>query len=73
MEGEKGRVCVTGAGGFIGSWVVKRLLQEGYMVHGTVREPGEVVDSVSSCNTSFVSLWFLLHPLSSHLLQEKFR
>ena len=40
MEGEKGRVCVTGAGGFIGSWVVKLLLSKGYMVHGTVREPG---------------------------------
>ena len=30
-------VCVTGAGGFIGSWVVKRLLENGYYVHGTVR------------------------------------
>ncbi|RWR72748.1 Cinnamoyl-CoA reductase 2 [Cinnamomum micranthum f. kanehirae] len=41
MEGERGRVCVTGAGGFIGSWVVKLLLSEGYMVHGTVREPDD--------------------------------
>ncbi|KAH0450861.1 hypothetical protein IEQ34_021553 [Dendrobium chrysotoxum] len=30
------RVCVTGAGGFIGSWLVKLLLSEGYNVHGTV-------------------------------------
>ncbi|XP_019054808.1 PREDICTED: cinnamoyl-CoA reductase 1-like isoform X2 [Nelumbo nucifera] len=37
---EKGRVCVTGAGGFLGSWVVKFLLSRGYEVHGTVRDPG---------------------------------
>lgn len=43
MEGEKGRVCVTGAGGFLGSWVVKLLLQEGYMVHGTGRDPGSLL------------------------------
>lgn len=36
----KGKVCVTGAGGFIGSWVVKLLLSRDYIVHGTVREPG---------------------------------
>lgn len=35
---EKGRkVCVTGAGGFIASWVVKLLLSKDYVVHGTVR------------------------------------
>ncbi|XP_006644074.2 cinnamoyl-CoA reductase 1-like [Oryza brachyantha] len=32
-------VCVTGAGGFIGSWLVKELLQRGYVVRGTVRDP----------------------------------
>nr|XP_051196522.1 cinnamoyl-CoA reductase 1-like [Lolium perenne] len=31
-------VCVTGAGGFIGSWVVKLLLLRGYSVRGTVRD-----------------------------------
>ncbi|KAM0942356.1 putative cinnamoyl-CoA reductase [Dioscorea sansibarensis] len=30
-------VCVTGAGGFIGSWLVKILLLKGYNVRGTVR------------------------------------
>lgn len=34
-------VCVTGAGGFIASWLVKLLLEKGYAVHGTVRNPGE--------------------------------
>ncbi|XP_071700874.1 cinnamoyl-CoA reductase 1-like [Rutidosis leptorrhynchoides] len=33
------RVCVTGAGGYIASWVVKLFLSKGYMVHGTVRDP----------------------------------
>ncbi|KAH0450655.1 hypothetical protein IEQ34_021347 [Dendrobium chrysotoxum] len=33
------RVCVTGAGGFIASWLVKLLLSKGYKVHGTVRDP----------------------------------
>ncbi|KAI3730286.1 hypothetical protein L1987_61455 [Smallanthus sonchifolius] len=40
MAAEKGRiVCVTGAGGFIGSWLVKHLLSKNYTVHGTVRNP----------------------------------
>lgn len=32
-------MCVTGASGFVASWLVKRLLQRGYHVRGTVREP----------------------------------
>nr|AZM32567.1 cinnamoyl CoA reductase [Asarum sieboldii] len=32
-------VCVTGAGGFIASWMVKLLLERGYNVKGTVRNP----------------------------------
>ena len=35
------KVLVTGAGGFIASWVVKRLLKEGIEVHGTVRSTGK--------------------------------
>ncbi|XP_042438074.1 cinnamoyl-CoA reductase 1-like [Zingiber officinale] len=35
------RVCVTGAGGFIASWLVKLLLSKGYIVHGTVRDLGD--------------------------------
>ncbi|AEC08858.1 putative cinnamoyl-CoA reductase [Arabidopsis thaliana] len=37
---QKGKVCVTGAGGFLGSWVVNHLLSRDYFVHGTVRDPG---------------------------------
>ncbi|RRT55558.1 hypothetical protein B296_00029910 [Ensete ventricosum] len=37
--GEKGMVCVTGAAGFVGSWLVMRLLEHGYTVKATVRDP----------------------------------
>ena len=34
---QQGKVLVTGANGFVAMWVVKRLLEEGYSVRGTVR------------------------------------
>ncbi|XVF42892.1 hypothetical protein PTKIN_Ptkin01aG0402300 [Pterospermum kingtungense] len=37
-ETEK-KVCVTGASGYIASWLVKLLLQHGYTVNATVRDP----------------------------------
>ncbi|XP_051146218.1 vestitone reductase-like [Andrographis paniculata] len=33
----KGRVCVTGGTGFLGSWTIKKLLEDGYTVNATVR------------------------------------
>jgi vestitone reductase len=43
MEEGKGRVCVTGGTGFIGSWIIKRLLEDGYTVNTTVRSnPGNL-------------------------------
>ncbi|KAI9079893.1 hypothetical protein K1719_038139 [Acacia pycnantha] len=41
MEVDKGPVCVTGGNGFIGSWLVMRLLQQGYSVRTTVRSNPE--------------------------------
>ncbi|GAB4828474.1 hypothetical protein Ancab_035471 [Ancistrocladus abbreviatus] len=40
---EKGKrvVCVTGAGGYVASWLVKLLLSQNYVVHGTVRDPSD--------------------------------
>ncbi|KAK9667095.1 hypothetical protein RND81_14G232800 [Saponaria officinalis] len=35
------KVCVTGASGFLASWIVKRLLLSGYFVVGTVRDPSD--------------------------------
>eukprot|EP01018_Ginkgo_biloba_P010205 Gb_24242 [translate_table: standard] len=46
----KGRVCVTGAGGYIGSWLVKTLLDNGYTVHATLRDPGN--KEKASCITA---------------------
>ncbi|KAL2332343.1 hypothetical protein Fmac_019924 [Flemingia macrophylla] len=36
----RGKVCVTGASGFLASWLIKRLLLSGYHVTGTVRDLG---------------------------------
>eukprot|EP00253_Pinus_taeda_P021313 PITA_21313 len=44
-------VCVTGAGGYIGSWLVKTLLENGYTVHATLRDPHN-----PSKNSSLLSL-----------------
>ncbi len=40
-------VCVTGASGFIASWLVKLLLERDYTVRGTIRSPGTSRDFVS--------------------------
>ncbi|GMN43080.1 hypothetical protein TIFTF001_012277 [Ficus carica] len=37
MEGKKGTVCVTGGTGYIGSWLIWRLLDHGYSVRTTIR------------------------------------
>ncbi|XP_076940839.1 phenylacetaldehyde reductase-like [Bidens hawaiensis] len=37
MSGQGKVVCVTGASGYIASWLVKLLLDRGYTVHATVR------------------------------------
>jgi nucleoside-diphosphate-sugar epimerase len=44
------QVAVTGASGFVGSEVVRALLDRGYMVHGTVRDPANSTktDSLAS-------------------------
>jgi hypothetical protein len=42
------RVCVTGSAGFIGSWLVKKLLERGYTVHATLRNTGAQVLSAES-------------------------
>nr|CAP08805.1 dihydroflavonol reductase [Arabidopsis thaliana]CAP08810.1 dihydroflavonol reductase [Arabidopsis thaliana]CAP08826.1 dihydroflavonol reductase [Arabidopsis thaliana] len=42
MVSQKETVCVTGASGFIGSWLVMRLLERGYFVRATVRDPGNL-------------------------------
>ncbi|BBG99190.1 cinnamoyl coa reductase 1 [Prunus dulcis] len=41
VSGRGQTVCVTGAGGFIASWIVKLLLERGYIVRGTLRNPDD--------------------------------
>ncbi|URE38287.1 NmrA-like family [Musa troglodytarum] len=41
MSGGGKVVCVTGASGFIASWLVKLLLQRGYTVRASVRDPAD--------------------------------
>ena len=36
---EEKTVCVTGASGYIASWIVKLLLLRGYTVKASVRDP----------------------------------
>jgi len=43
--------CVTGGGGYIGSWLVKTLLENGHTVHATLRDPEN-----PSKNTCLLSL-----------------
>lgn len=47
----KGPVVVTGASGFLGSWLVMKLLQAGYTVRATVRDPGELICLSFFCRT----------------------
>ncbi|KAL5708084.1 hypothetical protein ACHQM5_018918 [Ranunculus cassubicifolius] len=41
LGAEKKTVCVTGAPGFIASWIVKLLLKRGYTVKGSVHDPND--------------------------------
>ncbi|KAK6239993.1 hypothetical protein QUC31_005462 [Theobroma cacao] len=45
IVGDKGTVCVTVGTGYIGSWLIKVLLEQGYAVHTTIRpDPGNKRD-----------------------------
>ena len=63
---EKERVCITGAGGYIASWVVKLLLSKGFIVHGTVREPCDLLLSLPL----LISISFLGFSCSISLIQN---
>ena len=47
-----GPVAVTGASGYVGSWIVRELMEQGYSVRSCVRDPGdpEKVDHLLAMN-----------------------
>ena len=51
-------VCVTGASGYIASWLVKFLLQRGYTVKASVRDPSPYRSTFLCFFGGF--LWFML-------------
>ncbi|KAF8016377.1 hypothetical protein BT93_H1780 [Corymbia citriodora subsp. variegata] len=42
--------CVTGATGYVGSWLVKSLLRRGHTVHAAVRDPAKSLHLLSTWN-----------------------
>lgn len=63
MTENKTTVLVTGATGYIASWVIKKLLEQGYNVHATVRDLNKTIN--------FQHLLDIAHhtPGSLHLFQ----
>ncbi|KAL2942061.1 Tetraketide alpha-pyrone reductase 1 [Bienertia sinuspersici] len=64
-EAGKKVVCVDGASGYIASWLVKLLLNRGYTVKATVRDPKKV-DHLRSLEGAKERL----HLLPANLLEE---
>lgn len=62
------KVCVTGAGGFVASWLVKLLLSKDYVVHGTVRDPGTFSQFSSPHGTVLMRIQTLFDSCMSGLI-----
>ncbi|KAJ8574465.1 hypothetical protein K7X08_026270 [Anisodus acutangulus] len=61
-------VCLTGASGYIASWLVKFLLQRGYTVKATVRDPND--SKKTDHLTSLDGAKERLHLFKANLLEE---
>ncbi|XP_010905795.1 phenylacetaldehyde reductase isoform X2 [Elaeis guineensis] len=68
MSGRGKVVCVTGASGFIASWLVKLLLQRGYTVHATVRDLADSKKTEHLCALEGANE--RLHLFKANLLEE---
>lgn len=60
--------CVTGGGGYIGSWLVKSLLENGHTVHATLRDPEN--PSKNSCLLSLPGAQERLRLFKADLREE---
>lgn len=67
VSSNKGKVCVTGASGFIASWLIKRLLESGYHVVGTVRNPGIYEYIITFVSILFITLILVYQFLHNEL------
>ncbi|PHU07366.1 Dihydroflavonol-4-reductase [Capsicum chinense] len=52
MEEKLKSYCVTGGTGYIGSWLIKSLLQMGYKVHAAVRHPAQADEKIFMINST---------------------
>lgn len=67
MAEGKGRVCVTGGTGFVGSWIIKSLLENGYSVNTTIRpDSGKLINpflfspkEISIYLSNIMCVWFV--------------
>ena len=72
MSGAEKVVCVTGASGCIASWVVKLLLQRGYTVNATVRDPSQCSLPLSFLMVSIYPTMFCSNLNSGYFFWECF-
>jgi nucleoside-diphosphate-sugar epimerase len=59
MTIDKKLVCVTGGNGYIASMLIKQLLQKGYAVNTTVRNPGMPYLFIHSFSSFLIPVHFL--------------
>ncbi|KAA0041423.1 Cinnamoyl-CoA reductase [Cucumis melo var. makuwa] len=69
MSGEAAKtVCVTGGSGYIASWIVKFLLQRGYIVKASVRNPADPIKTAHLLSLDGAAE--RLHLFKANLLEE---
>ncbi|KAF9601745.1 hypothetical protein IFM89_022859 [Coptis chinensis] len=67
-EGAEKTVCVTGASGYIASWLVKLLIERGYTVKASVRDPNDPRKTENLCRLPRANE--RLHLFSANLMEE---